>query len=459
MRKPQDRTMIKNVITLMIPIMIQNGITNFVNMLDNVMVGQIGTLEMTGVSVANTLFFVFNLCIFGAVSGVGIFSSQFYGKGDTEGVRQTFRYKLLFCLGLTVLAIAVFVIAGTSLIRAYLQGDGTPADLQASFNFGKQYLTIMLFGLVPYAIVQCYSGTLRETDHAVLPMVAGVSAVLVNLVLNYVLIFGHFGAPKLGVAGAAIATAISRFVELAIVMVWTHTHTEKVPFAEHLYQTMRVPLYLVKDITVKGMPLLINETLWAAGTAMLTQCYSVRGLSVVSASNISSTFWNVFSVAFLSVGVAIGILLGQLLGAGNTEKAKSTSMQLIVFSIVVSVVVGGLYYWVAPYIPLAYQTTGEVRTLATEMMRITAVAMPIEAVANACYFTLRSGGKTLITFLFDSCFVWVVNVSTAYLISRFTSLPILPLFAIVQFEGLLKDAIGFVMVKQGAWVRTIVNHE
>lgn len=452
-----DRAFYRRLFALALPIMVQNGITNFVNMLDNIMIGRVGTVEMNGVAVANQLFFVFNLCIFGAVSGAGIFSAQFYGKGDAKGVRDTFRFKLIFCGLLLLGGIGLFLGAGESLISLYLRGEGSAADAAASLGFGRGYMNIMLIGLVPYTLVQCYSGTLRECGRPMVPMTAGIVAVLVNLVFNYILIFGKFGAPVLGVNGAAIATVLSRFAELLVVAFWTHFHKDKNPFIIGVYRSLRVPKKLVGQILVKGLPLMLNEALWAAGIATVNQCYSVRGLNVVGAQNISQTFWNVFSIAFMAVGVANGIILGQMLGAKDQKGAKDAANKLIAFSVFVSTLVGAVYALAAEWIPLAYNTTDEIRLLATRLMQISALAMPLDAFSHAAYFTLRSGGKTFITFLFDSGFVWAVHVPLAFFVSRYTAMPILLLFGLVQLTISLKVVLGWYFVKKGIWIKNIVE--
>ncbi len=451
-----DKYFYKRIIALMLPIMIQTGITNFVNMLDNIMVGRVGTAEMTGVAVSNQLLFVFNLCIFGAISGAGIFGAQFFGKKDHEGVRHTFRFKMLFCCALTVLCIGAFLLWGENLIGLYLKGEGSPEEIAATLHYAKEYLSIMLIGLLPYTIVQCYSGTLRETGQTVLPMVGGVVAVLVNLVGNYILIFGHFGAPRMGVAGAAVATVASRFVELVIVTVWTRLKGKENPFILGAYRSMYVPLSLIKQIAIKGLPLMANEVLWASGIATLNQCYSVRSLEVVAASNISQTFWNVFSVAFLAVGSGIGIVVGQMLGAGETKEARLAASRLITFSILISAVFGIAYAISAIWIPEAYNTSDSIRHIATRMMQISGLTMPLDACAHACYFTLRSGGKTLITFIFDSGYVWLINLPVAALLIYCTSLPILPLYLICQLLLIIKSVLGIALVAKGSWVRNIV---
>ncbi len=451
-----DRGFYRRVMALTIPIMVQNGITNFVNMLDNVMIGQVSTVQMNGVSITNQLIFVFNLCVFGVVSGAGIFGAQFYGKQDHEGVRHTFRFKALSCLLFCLLGIGVFLLWGEHLTGLYLQGEGNPADVAASHRYALSYLHIMLIGFIPYTLSQCYSSTLRECDNAVLPMVASMVAVGVNLSLNYVLIFGKLGAPSLGVNGAAIATVLARFVELGVLVVFTWRRREKHRFIVGAFRSLYIPCQLVREIVVRGMPLMLNEALWAAGMATLSQCYSVISLDVVAANNISQTFFNVFSVAFMAVGMSVGIILGQLLGAGKTEEARLTAWRLIIFSVFVSAVVSAVYFVCAAFLPLFFNTNDDIRGLATGLMRISALAMPLDAFANASYFTLRSGGKVFVTFLFDSCFVWGVAVPVAFVLSRYTGVGIFPMYAICQGLNFLKDIVGFVLVKKGIWVKNMV---
>ena len=448
----------RRVFALTIPIMIQNGITNLVSMLDNIMVGRIGTVEMTGVAVTNQLIFVFNLCIFGAISGAGIFGAQFYGNGDHKGVQHTFRFKLVFCAMLTIFSIALLYFKGDALANLYLKGDGSVEDAAASLLYSKKYMRVMLIGLIPYALTQCYSSTLRETGQTVLPMTAGVVAVAVNLCLNSVLIFGYLGAPRLGVVGAAIATVISRFVELLVVAIWTRVKSKENQFILGAYSSLYVPRKLIGQIFLKGGPLMVKETLCACGIAMLNQCFSVRGIDVVAANNISQTFFNVFSVAFMSVGVAIGIILGQMLGSGDTEGARTASRQLMAFSVFISVIVSIVYILLAEVIPNVYNTTETVRHTATRLMQICALVMPLDAFANASYFTLRSGGKAFITMIFDSCFVWAICVPVAFILTRYTTLGILIVFAICQSLNIIKCILGYVLVKKGIWIKNIVNN-
>lgn len=452
-----DKAFYRYLIFLAFPMIVQNGITSFVSFLDNIMVGQIGTEPMSGVAIVNQLFFVFNICIFGGVSGAGIFSAQFFGKGDFEGQKYTFRFKLYACLLITAIACVLFHFLDEPLISLYLNDGGSVGNTRLALSYGKEYLAIMIFGLLPFAVSQTYVSTIRETGQTFVPMVSGIVAVITNLVLDYVLIFGAFGAPELGVAGAAIATVIARYTECLIVVVWAHRHPDKNPYLIGVYKGLRIPGSILADIFRKGLPLMFNEMLWAVGMAVIVQCYAVRGLEVVAAQNISSTISNLFNIVYLQLGNCISIVVGQKLGAGQLEEAKDADNKIIFFDVaccacisVIMILLGGLF-------PEIYKTEPGIKALAKNFIIISAMAMPLCAFSHCSYFTLRSGGKTIVTFLFDSIYTWVVMIPYAFVLSRFTTLSITMVFFLVSFTEIIKVIIGFFMIKSNVWLQNIVN--
>lgn len=456
-----DRAFYAQVMKVAVPIVIQNGITNFVSLLDNIMVGSVGTNPMSGVTiVGNNLMLVYYLAIFGSLAGAGIFGAQFYGNGDVKGVRHAMRFKLLIGVGITILSCLILLSFQDGLIMGYLKADDiSPNDVAERLFYAKQYLAIMLVGLFPFAIEEAYSSTLRECGETTFPMVAGVIAVFVNLALNYILIYGNFGFPKLGVAGAAIATVISRYVQMLVVMFWTHAHKAKMKFVEGLYLGFSIPGQLMKKIVIKGTPLMMNEILWAAGVAIMMRYYSVRGADIVPALSISSTISNLFNIVFMAMGSAVAIMVGQLLGAGELEKAKETDSRLIAFSVMSCLVMGAILFVVAPLFPEFYETEQSVKNAATVFIRISACCMPMFAFLHSTYFTLRSGGKTWITFLFDSVFMWVASVPLCFVLCNHTTLPIYPLYICCQMVDLGKCVLGFILVKKGIWIQNIVADE
>lgn len=449
-----DRGFYRHVTAVVLPIIVQNTLSNVVSLLDNVMVGQVGTLPMSAVAIVNQLLFVFYLCIFGSISGAGIFGAQFYGQGNMEGVRQTFRIKLVVAGVLTVGALGLLVGAGSPLVGLYIAADTTPADAEVTLGYAMGYLRVMLPGLVPFAVTQVYAGTLRESGETRLPMTASVAAMAVNFVFNCLLIFGLLGFPRLGVVGAGIATALSRYVELGIVAV--AAHRRRYPYIQGVYRNFRIPGRLAGQVLAKSAPLLINEFLWSLGQAALLQSYSVRGIQVVAAMNICNTCANIFNTVFLSLGNATAILVGQELGANELTSARRTAWRMLTLSVASCFVVGSALAACSPFIPHIYQTELEIRLLAAACIRVVAVCMPLFAFANCSYFILRSGGKTMLTFLFDSCFTWLVSVPAAFLLTHATNLDVVSIFLAVSALDLVKCVLGFVMVRRGVWVKNIV---
>ena len=454
-----NKAFYKSVVTLPIPIVIQQFITSFVSLLDNIMVGSLGTEAISAASIANQVMLVFILAVFGGMSGAGIYGAQFFGKGDTDGMRYTFRCKMYFGVLISAAAILVYLFFGESFIAAFLKGESNGGDLALTQRGGCDYLNIMLWGLPPFALVQVYAGTLREAGETRAPMFAGICAILTNLFGNWVLIFGHLGAPAMGVQGAAIATVVSRYVELLIVASHAHRHTDKYPFFAGAYKSLYVPGSLAMKILRTATPLLINEILWSLGMTFITQFYSSRGLNAVAALNINGTAWNLFSVIMMGMGSAVAIMVGQRLGAGKMDEARDVDRKLIFLTEVIHVIIGIGMVLAAPLVPRLYNVSEEVRDLTRQLLMIAGCALPIHSFAHVTYFTIRSGGRTVITFLFDAVYTWVIAVPLAFCLTRFTELTITQVYFCVQFVDILKVMIGLIMLKSDFWARNVVNEE
>lgn len=449
-----DKAFYKKTLKIAIPIIIQNAVTNLVNLLDNLMVGSLGTELMSGVAIVNQFIFVFNLAVFGAISAAGIFTAQYNGRDDNTGVRYTVRAKLIICTLITLVGVAVFLTMGDRLILGFLH-DGTEGDLELTLESGREYLSYILIGLFPYAISQAYASTLRETGETFVPMVSSVVSVATNFVFNGLLIFGLFGFPALGVVGAAIATSISRFAELSILVIWTHKNKQKCPFITGVFKSLYIPRELVRQIAAKGMPILLNECLWSLSITMRNQCYSTRGLEVVAAINIAITLQNLLSVAYMALSNSIGIIIGNLLGAGRIEKAKDTDRKLLAFSVFAGFCMMGIQIALSPVVPLLYKTTDAVRETATYLIICWGISMPFAALATASYYTIRSGGRVFITMLFDSFYAWTVVIPIVAAVTYFTDLSIYYLFPISLIADNLKLLPGLILVGKGVWAKQL----
>ncbi len=458
-KKGEYLAIYKRALYLAVPMMIQNGITNMVSLVDNVMVGRIGTEEMTAVSIVGQLIFVFNLAVFGGISGPGIYGAQYYGQGNMEGVRYTFRMKVWICLACLLAGLGIFIGKGQALIGLYLRGESATIDATATMQYGLQYMEIMLIGLLPFVITQIYASSLRETGESIKPMVAGIVSVLVDVIGNYLLIFGMFGFPKLGVKGAAVATVLARVVEMCIIVIWAHLQQKNHTFLQGIYRKWYIPKKVAVHMIQKGIPIFINEFLWAGALAAMTQCYSIRGLEIVAGLNISNALCNLLNVVFVALGTAVGILVGQTLGESNYEKAKSDAFLLMWFTGGVSAILTLILVGISTWFPRLYDVTAQVRQYGTWFIVITAFFFPVQGFLNALYFTLRSGGKTMVTFLFDSVYSWCITLPIAMALCTYATLSVFAVYAVVQAADLIKVAVGYVLIKKGMWISNIVETE
>lgn len=454
-----DKNFYKHVLYMVIPMIMQNLITNFVSMIDNIMVGQLGTAPMSGVSIVNQFVFVANITVFGAVSGASIYGTQYFGKGDHEGQKFTFRFRLIAVLIIIGIFAVVFVEFQEPLIRLFLSKDDSREMIETTLTYGRDYMGIIVLSLFPFGIGQAYASTIRESGETNIPMAAAFSAVGVNLLLDYGLIFGKLGMPEMGVRGAAIATVIAKTIEAAVMIIWTHTHLKRMPSAVGLYRGFHIPQDVIASIIKTGTPLLLNEFLWSLGMAVVAQCYSARGIDMVAARNIANTLTNLFNVIFIQMGGCIGIMVGMELGSGDLKRAKDVDNKMIVFSFVITVFFAIAMVPVGYAFPMMYKTEPVVRSLATYYILISAMAMPMWSFTNAVYFTLRSGGKTLLTFIFDMGLTWSVMIPVAWFLCYKTDMDIHWVIVLIMFTEIIKVIIGFFMVRSNLWLNDLVGDE
>ncbi|HPF53429.1 MAG TPA: MATE family efflux transporter [Eubacteriales bacterium] len=453
-----DKLFYAALVAVVLPIVVQQGVTNLVNLLDNIMVGRLGTTAISSVAIVGNLIFVFNLALFGGISGASIYGAQYAGVGDNDGVRHTFRFKLIIGIGLLIIAFAVFGFFEDELIGLYLnQEAASPEEIAQTLKDAKEYLHIAVWALIPFMLSQSFAGTLRELGDTKPPMIAGICSFATNLVLNYVLIFGKLGLPAMGVRGAALATVIARVAELCYIIIWIYTRKDRYPFAVGALRSLRLPWDLAKRVIKTGWPLLLNETLWSMGQAMITQSFAVRGLNTVAATSITSNVWAIFAIVMMSMGNAISIMVGQKLGADDIEGAKDVDRKLLCIDFLIHLVIGSLVIATSGVIPLLYNVTPEVRSLTSQLLVIAGAALPLHCLTHATYFTLRAGGRTIVTFLFDCVFTWAIPLPLAFVLAHYTNISPVWIYFVVQFADSVKLAIGIPLLKSGGWARNVIN--
>lgn len=452
-----DKAFYKMIFTVALPIVIQNVVSNFVSLLDNIMVGQLGQDEICGVAYANQLFSIYGMVVVAIVTGISIFTTQFHGKNDDEGIKKTFRFKLLVILSLTVLMIVVLLLFGEQLISLFIAKDSIEGDPELTLAYGKEYMMYLLPSYILYAFSQSYASTMKETENTVLPMVSSFIAIGANALLNYIFIFGKLGLPALGITGAAIATVISRVVEFAILAIATHS-SKKLTYSKGLYRGFfHIDKLLTSKILKSVTPLVINNFLWSFGMTAAASCYSSVDLAAGAAYSISNTFISMFSVFYISLGSAVSIIIGKYLGMGDKTVVQDIATKMLAFSVFIGTVLGIILISLSGLFPKLYNISDMAKSIASSFLFITGALMPLYAYMKSATATVCSGGKTLAIMLFDGVFVVGVVYPLALILTRCTSLPIAVIYLIINgVEVLSKDIFSIVMLKKKTWINQVV---
>ena len=442
-----DKKFYRLLLAILIPIVLQQLLTQFVNLLDNIMIGVVGNNEMTGVSLANQILFVYNLCIFGSLSGASIFATQYFGARNKEGYQEAFKFKWLIGIIIFVIFTLVLIFFNEPLLKSFINSnEGDFTDPTIVLTEGKKYLLIMLVGNLFFVLKEIYASSLREMKETLFPMICGVIAIFVNLVLNYLLIYGKLGLPELGVSGAAIATVTSRVVEFVIIMIYTYVKRHKFDYLIGVFKKPLPHFKAIKRFLPKTLLLLSNEFFWSLGLTVVVSCYSL---------NIANTVCNLFITLGTSLGNATAIVIGNMLGSGNTKEAKDASYKILAFAVVAASVFTVLMIVSSFIVPNIYDTSDSIREVARVLIVIGALFLPVQAFNTCSYFILRAGGKVFLTMLFDSVYIWVVRLPLAFVLSRFTGLSIIWLYLLITSTDVLKTFLGYYLVDKGIWLRKL----
>ncbi len=448
-----NKAFYKVALAIAIPIMIQQGITAIVNLVDNFMVGSLGDNVISGVATVNQILFVPSICLVGGLGGPGIYLSQFYGAKNKAKLQETFRIKALFSAIVMIIFLIILSLYSKEIISLFVDKD---SDVTYATEYAIEYMSVMIYTLIPLAIIQLYGTSLRETKHTKLPMISGIISIFVNIFLNYILIFGNFGFEPMGVKGAAIATLIARIVDALILVIASHL-VKHYSFCDKAFTPFTLTKDLLKKIVKKGTPLLFNEFLWSLGMTMLFYAYSERGNLVVNAYNISSAVANLFFILFSAVASAIAIMVGNELGAGNIELAKDNSRKLIFLGVMISIFMGFIMFSLSFIIPKFYNVSDETRKLAKYFLWGNALFMWLYMFNCGCFYTIRSGGQSMQTLLFDSGYTWIIQVPIALALVKLTSLDIITIFILVQLCDFLKLGLGIYFVKKEKWAQNLTT--
>ena len=457
-----NRQFYRHVLGIAVPIIIQNGITNFVSLLDNIMVGQVGTIPMSGVSIVNGLIFVFNLCIFGASSGAGIFTAQFHGSQDTEGERYTFRFKLIICLVLALLGGGLFYLGGPTLIGLYLTGDGDAAMAAGALEYGMKYLTVMLWGFLPFALTNVYASTMKECGNTFVPMVGGIAAVLVNLGLNYVLIFGKLGLPALGITGAAVATLLSRVVEFVVAFSYAF-RCRTMPLMKHAI--LRPGMDMLRKFLRYSAPVLINETLWGTGFSMITVImgHMANSSDLIAAYTLAGNIDKLMTSGVFGIAAAVSVIVGKEIGTGNLKGVYNIGRALCFTAFAFGIVLGIAEYTMfvtlmRPFVMPLFSLSAVAERLCSVMLMCYACAIPLHSFSTTMVVgVLRGGGDVHASLFIDNFPLWCGTLPMMCLLGLVLKVPNEVFCLCLMIEYIIKSPLGLYRLHSGKWIHDITR--
>lgn len=441
--------MFKSLFVIALPIILQNLMQSTVNMLDTLMVGQLGSVEIAAVGLGNQIYMLLNMVLFGISSGGAIFIAQFWGKKENSGIWKMEGVMFSFSIVIALIFTFASVFFPKFLIGLYSK------DFHV-IEIGARYLRIVAFSFPFFAMSFAFSMALRSTEHVKLPMVATMISLVLNAILNYLLIFGIGFFPSLGIVGAAIATCISRIVECFILFIVAYS--KKYEVASSVKNLFSFTFFEVRKFIKIAFPVIINEAIWGLGTSMHSLIMGRTSTEAISAFNITGTISQITWVFFIGVGNAAGIIIGKKIGEGNELEARKYANTLSWFMPVMAIFIGLLLIPISKFLPFMFKVEANILVQAKMMLMILMCCYPLNAF-NMCWVVgiCRAGGDTVFAAIIDVCFMWIIAIPLAACVAYFTNVQPYIIYICLLSEQIFKAIVGFYRIKSGKWLHNVVE--
>lgn len=443
----EDKELMRKCKSIAFPIMFQSLIISAVNLVDNLMVGLLGDVAISGVASANKYYNVIQFVLFSTINSCIIYLSQYNGANNHEKMKQTFRFTLVFTYAVLLVGFACVMLFPNQLIKFII-------DDPAIIDAGTRYFRYAAFSYLPMGFSLVVANAMRAIGETKIPLRISAVSMFVNAVLDYGLILGKFGLPRLEIEGAAIATIISRIVEM--ILCYYALKKGEYVFDTNIKDLFKFPKDLVLSILIKAWPLVLNEIAWNIGMVTLLKCYSSRGAVVNAAYSISNIVSDLFFALFSGMATASSVLIGTPLGANKLDEARDNGYKLICFSVYMAIFFGVGLFMSSFVVGIIYSKVSyEVITLSKQILRCQGLIYWIYMFNTQCYFTLRAGGATKSTMILDCGYMWAVNIPVVAILSYFTNLPILTVYVIGQLTDIGKGIVAYKIVRKESWVKNL----
>jgi len=437
----------KKLFILALPIAFQNLASTSLNLIDTLMIGQLGETYIGAVALANQVFFLLMLFLFGISSGASVFTAQYWGKKDLAGIHRSLGLALIPALtGAVLFTLAAQFLPGQ--ILALFTTDKTVISL------GIPYLRIISVSYICTAVSLIIQGVLRSTGHVKLPLKITLISLSLNALFNYLLIFGKFGFPEMGIEGAALATTGARFLEIFLLLYLSKRRNY--PVIASRKKLFNFPKGFIRNFTYRVYPVILNEVGWSLGITMFTIVYARMGTPVLAAFNIMDTVSRLVFVLFIGTGNASGIVLGNIIGENRPEDARKYARGLLKISIIMGIGAGIIIYISAPWVPSMFKISEEVSRMVTTFMKILSVVVFVK-VSNIHIIVgiLRSGGDTHICMLLEIIPLWLIGIPLAFYTGLVLKLDPGLVYLVTMSEEVLKYILGLIRTLSGKWIHDV----
>lgn len=445
----RDKRFYRLLFSIALPIAVQNLITFMVSMVDTLMVGALGEIQLSAVSIANNLFFVLTILMFGLAGGSNIMISQYWGKGNVKTIHKILAIMYRVCLLIT--GIFIFI---ALFLPEYFMGIFTTD--KAVIDFGASYLRIVCIGYLFYSITNCTIMMLRSVKTVSISIIVYTASLVVNSILNWIFIFGNLGAPELGIRGAAIATVCARITEFSIVLVFMFIYERKIGLKiEHL---LKLDKEILKDYVGLCTPVLCNELLWAIGASMISVIVGRMGTEVVAANSINGVTHQFVTVFIFGMSNATAVIIGNTIGEGKKEKAKEYAYSIGIFSVVMGCISGLMILLIKPFVVNFYNVSYSTKLIAMEIMTVTSGIIVFQSLAsNFMMGVLRGGGDAKFVLINDLIFMWLVAIPGGFFVAFVLELPVALVFLVIKCDEILKSLTSVYRVISGKWVNDVTK--
>lgn len=445
----KEKKFYKLILSIALPIAVQNLITFAVSMIDTMMLGSLGEVQLSAASISNNLFFILTILIFGLAGGSNILISQYWGKGDVKTIHKILSIMYRACVIIAAIFIVIAIIFPSGFMKIYT------TDIRV-IEEGTKYLRVIAVGYVFYAITNCTIMMLRSVKTVKISLVVYTASLIVNAFFNYILIFGKFGAPALGVKGAAIATVIARITELSIVLIFMIKYENKINLK--MIHLLKVDKLILKDFLSNCTPVLFNEFLWSTGSTMISIILGRLGTETVAANSISNVVFQFVTVFIFGLSNATAVIIGNTIGEGKNEKAKEYSLTVGVLSIIMGIMAAGVILLIRPIVVDFYNVSQITKDIAIQIMGSMSIIVVFQSFGVTLMMgVLRGGGDAKFVLVNDIIFLWLVAIPCGFLTAFVLRWPIAAVFFVVKSDEIIKSIIASIRVLSGKWVRNVTR--